>query len=72
MVTGQNNSMSEEMRLIYSVVTLIAIIVFFKLLIDSDGSYVFLAEGLGLAAYLSLCHSVMQFNIISHFTMNFI
>lgn len=52
MVTGQNNSMSEEMRLIYSVVTLIAIIVFFKLLIDSDGSYVFLAEGLGLAAYL--------------------
>ena len=38
MVTGQNNSMSEEMRLIYSVVTLIAIIVFFKLLIDSDGS----------------------------------
>lgn len=52
MVTCQNNSMSEEMRLIYSVVTLIAIIVFFKLLIDSDGSYVFLAEGLGLAAYL--------------------
>lgn len=52
MVTGQNNSMNEEMRLIYSVVTLIAIIVFFKLLIDSDGSYVFLAEGLGLAAYL--------------------
>lgn len=51
MVTCQNNSMSEEMRLIYSVVTLIAIIVFFKLLIDSDGSYVFLAEGLGLAAY---------------------
>lgn len=43
MVTCQNNSMSEEMRLIYSVVTLIAIIVFFKLLIDSDGSYVFLA-----------------------------
>lgn len=52
MVTGQNNSMSEEMRLIYSGVMLIAIIVFFKLLIDSDGSYVFLAEGLGLAAYL--------------------
>ncbi len=56
MITCQNNSMSEEMRLIYSVVTLIAIIVFFKLLIDSDGSYVFLAEGLGLAHILLYWH----------------
>ena len=59
MVTGQNNSMSEEMRLIYSVVTLIAIIVFFKLLIDSDGSYVFLAEGLGLAAYIIILSLIL-------------
>lgn len=63
MVTGQNNSMSEEMRLIYSVVTLIAIIVFFKLLIDSDGSYVFLAEGLGLAAYLIILALILLLEI---------
>ena len=42
----------DDMGLIYAAVLLITIIVFFKLLIDSDGSYVFLAEGLGLAAYL--------------------
>ncbi len=50
--TDYNNSISQETGLIYGAVMLIAIIVFFKLLIDSDGSYVFLAEGLGLAAYL--------------------
>ncbi len=44
--------LNNEKGLIYAAVILIAIIVFFKLLTDSDGSYVFLAEGLGLAAYL--------------------
>lgn len=44
--------LNNEKGLIYAAVILIAIIVFFKLLTDSDGSDVFLAEGLGLAAYL--------------------
>lgn len=50
--TNYNYLANHDMGLIYAAVLLITIIVFFKLLIDSDGSYVFLAEGLGLAAYL--------------------
>lgn len=50
--TDYNYIANNEKGLIYTAVILITIIIFFKLLIDSDGSYVFLAEGLGLAAYL--------------------
>ena len=50
--TNHNYLLNNDMGLIYTAVLLITIIVFFKLLIDSDGSDVFLAEGLGLAAYL--------------------
>lgn len=45
--TNHNYLLNNDMGLIYTAVLLITIIVFFKLLIDSDGSYVFLAEGLG-------------------------
>lgn len=50
--TDYNYLANNEKGLIYAAVIIITIIVFFKLLIDSDGSYVFLAEGLGLAGYL--------------------
>ena len=50
--TNYHYFVNHETGFIYYVVLLITIIVFFKLLTDSDGSDVFLAEGLGLAAYL--------------------